>query len=53
MRERVAKLKAHLDIWSKLGAGTEIDLRIPGRVAYRERRPSAWRAGFWRGEGAK
>jgi signal transduction histidine kinase/ligand-binding sensor domain-containing protein len=35
MRERAKKLGGHLDVWSKPGAGTEIDLRVPAQVAYR------------------
>jgi signal transduction histidine kinase len=35
MRERAKKLGAHLDVWSRPGAGTEVDLRIPADVAYR------------------
>jgi signal transduction histidine kinase len=34
MRERAEQIGARLDIWSELGAGTEVDLRIPGSVAY-------------------
>jgi signal transduction histidine kinase len=34
MRERAKKLGGHLEIWSKLDAGTEINLRIPAAVAY-------------------
>jgi signal transduction histidine kinase/ligand-binding sensor domain-containing protein len=37
MRERAEKIGAQLDIWSRHGAGTEIELRIPASVAYRER----------------
>jgi signal transduction histidine kinase len=40
MRERAQKLGAQLDVWSKPGAGTEIDLRVPARVAYGRSRPS-------------
>jgi signal transduction histidine kinase/ligand-binding sensor domain-containing protein len=36
MRERAVKLGAHLEVWSKLGAGTEIELRVPADVAYRK-----------------
>jgi signal transduction histidine kinase len=36
MRERAQKLGAHLEVWSKPGAGTEIDLRVPADVAYRQ-----------------
>jgi signal transduction histidine kinase/ligand-binding sensor domain-containing protein len=35
MRERAAQIGARLDIWSEQGAGTEIDLSIPDRVAYK------------------
>lgn len=34
MRERARKIGAHLDIWSRPGAGTEIELRIAGSIAY-------------------
>jgi ligand-binding sensor domain-containing protein/signal transduction histidine kinase len=34
MRERAQKLGAQLNIWSKVGAGTEIELTIPPTVAY-------------------
>jgi signal transduction histidine kinase/ligand-binding sensor domain-containing protein len=42
MRERANKLGAQLEIWSRPGAGTEIDLRVPARVAYSEVRPMAF-----------
>jgi len=34
MRERAAKIGAHLETWSRPGAGTELELRIPGSAAY-------------------
>ena len=34
MRERAQKVGAHLDVWSRAGAGTEIELRIAAGVAY-------------------
>jgi signal transduction histidine kinase len=34
MRERAGQIGARLDIWSEVGAGTEVELRIPGAVAY-------------------
>jgi signal transduction histidine kinase len=34
MRERAKKLGAHVEVWSKPGAGTEVDLRVPAAVAY-------------------
>jgi signal transduction histidine kinase len=35
MRERAQKMGAHLDVWSESGAGTEVELRVPGSIAYR------------------
>jgi signal transduction histidine kinase/ligand-binding sensor domain-containing protein len=34
MRERAKRLGAHLDVWSRPGAGTEVDLAVPAQVAY-------------------
>ena len=34
MRERAKKIGAHIEIWSRIGAGTEIEVRIPAPVAY-------------------
>jgi signal transduction histidine kinase len=34
MHERAQRIGAQLDVWSKPGAGTEVDLRIPGSLAY-------------------
>jgi signal transduction histidine kinase len=34
MRERAQQIGAKLDMWSEAGAGTEVELRIPGSVAY-------------------
>jgi signal transduction histidine kinase/ligand-binding sensor domain-containing protein len=34
MRERAQKVGAHLDVWSRTGAGTEIELRIAAGLAY-------------------
>lgn len=46
MRERAAQIGAQLTLWSKMGAGTEVELRIPGSVAYGTRRgrggPFGW-----------
>ena len=35
MRERALHIGAALDFWSEPGAGTEVELRIPGAVAYK------------------
>ena len=34
MRERARQIGASLDIWSGIGTGTEIDLSVPGAIAY-------------------
>jgi len=34
MRERAVQIGAQLDLWSEAGAGTELELRMPGAVAY-------------------
>jgi signal transduction histidine kinase len=34
MRERADQIGAQLEIWSEVGAGTEVELRIPGSSAY-------------------
>jgi signal transduction histidine kinase/ligand-binding sensor domain-containing protein len=43
MRERARQVGGKLDFWSKAGAGTEIELCIPGSIAYR---PSVARSLF-------
>jgi hypothetical protein len=37
MRERAKKIGIRLDIWSREGAGTELELRIPAAVAYQSK----------------
>ena len=34
MHERAKRIGAQLDVWSRPGAGTEVDLSIPGALAY-------------------
>jgi signal transduction histidine kinase/ligand-binding sensor domain-containing protein len=34
MRERAQQIGSELSLWSEVGAGTEMELRIPGSVAY-------------------
>src|ERR1700680_1784559 len=34
MSERAGQIGAGLDIWSEVGAGTEVELCVPGSVAY-------------------
>ena len=45
MRERAELVGGRLDVWSEVGAGTEVDLRIPAAKAYaaaRARRRAWW-----------
>ena len=35
MRERARKIDAHLELWSRPGAGTEVELKVPAATAYR------------------
>jgi signal transduction histidine kinase len=46
MRERAAQIGAQLILWSELGAGTEVELRVPASLAYgaprRRRRRLFW-----------
>ena len=41
MRERSEEIGAKLRIWSRPTAGTEVELSVPGRVAFGDERPSA------------
>jgi signal transduction histidine kinase/ligand-binding sensor domain-containing protein len=43
MRERARQIRAHFQLWSRPGAGAEIELRIPAVLAYRTRRAPGWR----------
>lgn len=36
MRERARKIRGQLEIWSGSSAGTEVELRVPGKMAYRK-----------------
>lgn len=38
MRERAQRIGAHLEFWSELGAGAEVELTVPASMAYRKRR---------------
>jgi signal transduction histidine kinase len=51
MRERAGRIGARLKVWSDAAAGTEVELSVPGHVAYRvdvSPRGSEWFAGFGR-----
>jgi signal transduction histidine kinase len=43
MRERAEQIGSELTLWSEVGAGTEVELRIPRSAAYGHSR----RRGFW------
>ena len=38
MRERAQQIGSELSLWSEVGAGTEVELRIPTSAAYGSRR---------------
>jgi len=40
MRERAKRIGARFTIWSENGAGTEVELTVPARLAYQSARPS-------------
>jgi signal transduction histidine kinase/ligand-binding sensor domain-containing protein len=40
MRERAERVGGHLRVWSRPGAGTEIELSVPGHVAFRSGAPA-------------
>jgi signal transduction histidine kinase len=44
MRERVLEFGGQLQVWSRRNAGTEIELKIGGRIAYAHRTESCLRA---------
>ena len=48
MRERAERIHAQVKIWSKPGAGTEIDLRVPAKMAYRRPRTGTGCRAAWR-----
>jgi signal transduction histidine kinase len=38
MRERAQRIGSQLQFWSEVGAGTEVQLTVPGAIAYRKHR---------------
>lgn len=50
MRERAKKIRASFAVWSRHGAGTEIELRVPARIAYLK---NAHRWRWWPRGGAR
>ena len=47
MRERAKSFGGKLEVWSEHGAGTEIELSVPGEIAYGKSEPRR-RFRFWR-----
>ena len=35
MFERARKIGAHIEVWSRAGIGTEVEIRVPASIAYR------------------
>ena len=48
MRERAQKIGGQLELWSRPEAGTEVELRVPARTAYRGFRGEGWTSWFRR-----
>jgi signal transduction histidine kinase len=42
MRERAALSGGTLEVWSEVGAGTEVELRLPGRIVYATPTKRSW-----------
>ena len=42
MRERARQIGSELRLWSEVGVGTEVELRIPGSLAYGPTRRRGW-----------
>jgi signal transduction histidine kinase len=48
MYERAREIGAHLEVWSRPGAGTEVEVRVPALIAYRSvANASSWQW-LWR-----
>jgi signal transduction histidine kinase len=45
MRERAEGMGARLKVWSRAGAGTEVELSVPGEIAF-ERKPASGLRGW-------
>ena len=51
MRERAQRIGARLEFWSEVGAGTEVELKVPAEMAY-ERQRDGRRFRLFRGGGS-
>ena len=53
MQERALKIGGQFKIWNRSGAGTEVELKVPGGIAYpREAKTSFW-ARIWSNNGRR
>jgi hypothetical protein len=53
MRERAAKISSRIEIFTRPGAGTEVQLRVPATMAYRSRtldKSKSWLARIFRAD---
>jgi signal transduction histidine kinase/ligand-binding sensor domain-containing protein len=51
MRERARRIGAKLELWSRPGAGTEVELKVPAATAYRKAPAAATTSWFRRSAG--
>jgi signal transduction histidine kinase len=51
MRERARRMGATLEVWSRPGAGTEVELKVPAATAYRKTNAAAASSWFRRSAG--
>jgi signal transduction histidine kinase/ligand-binding sensor domain-containing protein len=51
MRERAHRIGANLELWSRPGAGTEVELKVPAATAYRSAPAAATTSWFRRSAG--
>jgi signal transduction histidine kinase/ligand-binding sensor domain-containing protein len=51
MRERARRIGANLELWSRPGAGTEVELKVPAATAYRSAPAAATTSWFRRSAG--
>ena len=42
MRERAERIGARLQVWSRAGSGTEVELAVPGKIAFADHAPGWW-----------
>jgi signal transduction histidine kinase/ligand-binding sensor domain-containing protein len=47
MRERASRIGAQLNVWSAIGAGTEVELILPGAIAWGTALDRSWWHSIW------